>query len=161
MVTFKQSTGALNPLPGEVVAQANDLYWHSGAGVNRLAREMDLSKGALYEIIAPLPAGLPCPRGDGELSYPNRTARERGFVSCATCGLEDDEERVRANLDDAGAALEPLVPAGKRDATLEGVATGPAGTAAPPARNLERLLAATALAGIAAGLILSALVRRR
>ena len=136
MVTFKQSTGALNPLPGEVVARANDLYWHSGASVNRLAREMDLSKGALYEIIAPLPAGLPCPRGDGELSYPNRTARERGFVSCATCGLEDDEERVRAHLEDAESST-------------------------PPARNLQKLLAAAALAGVAVGLVLGGLVRRR
>ena len=147
MVTFKQSAAAANPLAREVVAQANDLYWHSGAGVNRLARELNLSKGALYEIIAPLPADLPCPHGDGELSYPNRTARERGFVSCATCGLEDEEERVRAHLEADGHTPEPV------DSAPVPVPTS--------SRKLERLLLASALAGVAAGLILGSLFRRR
>ncbi|MYG37282.1 MAG: hypothetical protein F4205_17560, partial [Gemmatimonadetes bacterium] len=84
----------------EVVTKANELYWHSEESVNQLARELDLSKGMLYEILAPLPADAGCPScDDGELSYPNRTARDRGFVSCATCGFEDEEDQVRALLE--------------------------------------------------------------
>ena len=159
----------------DVVTQANERYWNSDAGVNQLARELDLSKGTLYEIIAPLPAGLPCPRGDGELAFTNRTARERGFVTCPACGLEDDREHVLARLEEA--ALDPTIvepPAAAGDsgahdpATHDPAAHDPAAhdptTADPPAtptRSLETLLVVTALAGVAAGLILGGILRRR
>ena len=151
MTTSRLSTGAMNQLPDEVIAQANDAYWNSGAGVNRLAKEFELSKGALYDIIAALPAGLPCPQGDGELVYTNRTARERGFVSCATCGFADEESLVRALRDEGGAATVPATPA----------PAAPAPAAPVAARNLETLLVVTALAGLAAGLFLSGVLRRR
>lgn len=138
----------------DVVRQANERYWNSDAGVNQLARELDLSKGTLYEIIAPLPAGVPCPRGDGELAFTNRTARERGFVSCPACGLEDDRERVLARLEEA--AHDPAI-AGPPAAHDPPIADPPAA----PTRSLETLLAVTALAGLAAGLILGAVLRRR
>ena len=156
MTTSRLSMGAMNQLPDEVIAQANDAYWNSGASVNRLAKEFELSKGALYDIIAALPAGLPCPQGDGELVYTNRTARERGFVSCATCGFADDESQVRARLDEAGAAPAPTTPAPTTPAP-----TAPAPAAPVAARNLEMLLVVTALAGLAAGLFLSGVLRRR
>ena len=138
MTTSRLSKGAMNQRPDEIVAQANDAYWNSGASVNRLAKDFDLSKGALYDIIAALPAGLPCPHGDGELVYTNRTARERGFVSCATCGFADEEVHVRARLEETGSAP------------------------APPGagRSLETLLVVTALAGLAAGLFISGVLRR-
>ena len=136
MVTFDQYQGASSPIPDEVVRRANDQYWNSDAGVNQLARDLDLSKGTLYEILAPLPAGIPCPHGDGELGFANRTARERGFLSCAACGLEDEKERVLARLEEA----EP----------------SPA-----PSPGLGALLAVTALAGVGVGLILGGLLRRR
>ena len=41
------------------------------------------------------------------MAYTNRTARERGFVSCTTCGLEDEEEHVRDYLDERDDALRP------------------------------------------------------
>ena len=145
MTTSRLSTGAMNQRPDEIVAQANDAYWNSGASVNRLAKDFDLSKGALYDIIAALPAGLPCPHGDGELVYTNRTARERGFVSCATCGFADEEAHVRARLAEAGAAPTP---------------TTPAPTTPGAGRSLETLLVVTALAGLAAGLFLSGVLRR-
>ncbi len=156
MTISRPTTGAMNQLPDEVVAQANDAYWNSDAGVNRLAKEFDLSKGALYDIIAALPAGLPCPQGDGELVYTNRTARERGFVSCATCGFADEASLVRSRLEEAGAASMAATPA-----------PAPATPAAPPpaapgtARKLEALLVVTVLAGLAAGLFLSGVLRRR
>ena len=147
MTTSRLSTGAMNQRPDEIVAQANDAYWNSGASVNRLAKDFDLSKGALYDIIAALPAGLPCPHGDGELVYTNRTARERCFVSCATCGFADEEALVLARLEEAGAAPAPA-PA------------PPAPTAPGAGRSLETLLVVTALAGLAAGLFISGVLRR-
>ena len=149
----------------DVVTQANERYWNSDAGVNQLARELDLSKGTLYEIIAPLPAGLPCPRGDGELAFTNRTARERGFVTCPACGLEDDREHVLARLEEA--ALDPTIvdtPAAAGDPAAHDPATRDPATAdapATPTRSLETLLVVTALAGVAAGLILGGILRRR
>ena len=134
MATFDEYQGASSPIPDEIVRRANDQYWNSDAGVNQLARELDLSKGTLYEILAPLPAGIPCPHCDGELGLANRTALERGFLSCASCGFEDEKERVLA-------ALEEVTPA--------------------PSRGLGTLLAVTALAGVGVGLVLGGLLRRR
>ena len=143
MATFDVFPGASKQVPEEVIRQANEQYWNSDAGVNQLARDLELSKGTLYEIVVPLPAGVPCPHGDGELAFTNRTARERGFVSCPSCGLEDDRERVLARLEE--------------------VAHDPTSETAPPARtrSLETLLVVTALAGVAAGLILGGVLRRR
>jgi len=154
MATFDELPGAAKQTPDDVVSQANERYWNSDAGVNQLARDLELSKGALYEIIAPLPAGVPCPHGDGELAFTNRTARERGFVSCPACGLEDDRERVLARLEEA--AHDPTI-------VEPPTAPDPAVTDPPaaPGRSLETLLVVTALAGVAAGLILGGLLRRR
>ena len=158
MISLKQSNAPQNPLADEVVARANDLYWRSGASVNQLTRELDLSKGALYEIITPMAAGLPCPCGGGEMAYPNRTARERGFVSCTTCGLEDEEEHVRDCLEeqDYTSALDLAagLPHVGTDLQTEASAT-------TPPRTLEKLLVASALAGIAVGVVLGGLLRRR
>ena len=161
MTTSRLSMGAMNQLPDEVIAQANDAYWNSGASVNRLAKEFDLSKGALYDIIAALPAGLPCPQGDGELVYTNRTARERDFVSCPTCGFADEAPLVRSRLEEADAVPMPATPA-----PANGMPAAPTPATPPPAvpgtgRNLETLLVVTVLAGLAAGLFLSGVLRRR
>lgn len=160
MVSLKQSTAPQNPLFDEATARANDLYWNSGASVNQLARELELSKGALYEIIRPMASGLPCPCGGGEMAYTNRTARERGFVSCTTCGLEDEEEHVRDYLDerDNASALEltgpdPGLPHVRTDPPMEALEASP--------RPLEKLLVASALAGLAVGLVLGGFLRRR
>ena len=154
MATFDEFPEASMQMPDDVVSQANDRYWNSDAGVNQLARDLELSKGTLYEIIAPLPAGVPCPQCHGELAFTNRTARERGFVSCPACGLEDDRERVLARLEEV--AHDPTI-------VDPPTAPDPAVTDPPaaPGRSLETLLVVTALAGVAAGLILGGLLRRR
>jgi predicted RNA-binding Zn-ribbon protein involved in translation (DUF1610 family) len=76
-------------------ARANVLYWDSDSSVNDIADAMDLSKGSLYGLIRPRPAELACPECGAMLEYPNRTARDKGFVTCPGCGLEDEEELVR------------------------------------------------------------------
>ena len=146
MVPFRQSSGVGNGVADDVAQRANDLYWNSDASVNRLAHELDLSKGSLYEILAPYPAGIPCPCGEGELTYANRTAREKGFVSCGVCALEEEESRVRASLGSRGLAPELQAP------------RTPTRGSAP---RLETLLLGSALIGVAAGLALATLFRRR
>jgi hypothetical protein len=77
------STSAL-----EADDRANELYWGSDMSVNQIADALDLSKGALYEMIRPLPASVACPRCATEAEHPNRTARDRGLLVCPWCGWE-------------------------------------------------------------------------
>lgn len=125
--------------------RANDLYWNSDDSVNQIADDMELSKGALYGLVEPLPAGLSCPRCGTEMEYPNRTARDKGHLSCPSCELEEDEDVVR----DAGSGEgEGPVP------TLLG--TG------PDARDaLNRMLLGSALLGAAVGAALTLWARRK
>ena len=88
-------------------SRANGLYWDSDWSVNRIAEELDLSRGALYALIRPQATGIPCPDCDGELQYPNRTARERGLLTCAACGLEDSEAVVLEALRDRADGAAP------------------------------------------------------
>jgi len=115
---------------------ANELYWGSERSVNELADDLDLSKGALYGMIEPLGAGLDCPDCGSELQYANRTAREKGFVSCSDCGFEEEEVLVRVEVGE--------------DSLLPG----------PAAEYPGRTLVATALLGAAAGFLLARLVDR-
>lgn len=129
----------------DLVDQANDLYWGSDASVNRLAEELDLSKGALYDIIRPFPAGIPCPNGDGEMGYPNRTARDRGFVTCGVCGFEDEEVHVADGMERVGMPPE----------------TSPPRTLTPPRVGSGGRMLGSALVGVALGVLITGLVRRR
>lgn len=133
-------------VPSHVVEQANALYWGSDASVNRLAGDLDLSKGALYEIITPFPVGIPCPTGDGEMVFANRTARDRGFVSCPVCGLEEEEARIREQLEQLGRVPETEFPEAPRLAQRD--------------HSLRRVLIGTATLGAAAGFVLARLLRR-
>lgn len=118
--------------------RANTLYWDSDASVNDIADDLDLSKGSLYGMIEPRGTGLGCPECGTELEYPNRTARDKGYVTCPACGLEEEEEVIR------GLAGEEIA--------LVTTADGEAGT--------RRTLWATALLGAAAGILLARWLRR-
>jgi hypothetical protein len=117
--------------------RANELYWGSDRSVNELAEDLDLSKGALYSLIRPLPADLDCPECGGGMTYANRTARDRGYVTCEACGLEEEETLVRIENGDTS-----VLP--------DSVGTTPA----------TRMLVGTALLGAAAGFALARLVDR-
>ena len=150
----------------EVVAKANELYWHSEESVNRIARTLDLSKGMLYEAIGTLAAGIECPRRCGaELVWPNRTARDRGFVCCERCDFEDEEDQVRTLLELQQDLEETELAAdSRRAATEQGAAWQDRKrvTLNDPSRlRIETLLAVAGLAGLAAGLVLGGLFRRR
>ena len=93
----------------EPESRANELYWQSQKSVNQIAGELDLSKGMLYGMIRPLAAALPCPRCSSDMEYANRTARERGLITCRACTLELAENDARQQWQAAAAA----VPGGK------------------------------------------------
>ena len=120
--------------------RANELYWGSDRSVNELAEDLDLSKGALYGLIRPLDADVDCPECGSGLEYANRTAREKGFVSCSECGFEEEEVLVRAEAGDPSVA--------------------PTATAGAAPTYPARTLVATALLGAAAGFLLARLVDR-
>jgi hypothetical protein len=86
------STPALRDDAREIADdRANELYWGSDMSVNQIAEQLDLSKGALYEMIRPLPAAVSCPDCGAEAVHPNRTALERGLIACLSCGWDGDQ----------------------------------------------------------------------
>jgi hypothetical protein len=157
--------------------RANELYWGSGRSVNQIADELDLSKGALYETIRPLPAGMACPECGLEVVHPNRTARDRGRVDCGACGWEGTEQEAVALATGDGAEPDraPVRPDAPRVLGFDTVDdSDPADDyddyddiAPPPARAVERevvgrrLIAGGALLGAAVGLALVIWARRR
>jgi hypothetical protein len=128
--------------------EANRLYWGSEAGVNQIADDLGLSKGSLYEIVQPLPSELPCPRCGTEMAYPNRTAREKGFVTCPACQLEEEEDEVREALIRGDVSRPPHARPGAPSSTLLDRGADP------------RVLAGTALLGVAVGIVLGSLIRK-
>jgi hypothetical protein len=76
--------------------EANRLYWESDLSVNAVAETLGVSKGRLYDLVAPLPVDVSCPDCGGELAFPNRTARDRGLLTCDTCGFEGDRDELEA-----------------------------------------------------------------
>ena len=146
--------------------EANRLYWESDQSVNQIGEILDLSKGVLYGLIDAFPANLPCPGCGEEMVFPNRTARERGFLACSSCGMEEEEVAVRSYWEEEG---EPM---GTSDADDERALTARAGEAVQDAvqRGRDsisglsprgRIVAGTALLGIAAGLDLGTYFRKR
>ncbi len=123
--------------------KANKLYWGSEISVNQIAEKLDLSKGRLYGLLVPLPAGDPCPDCGEETGYPNRTARDRNQAMCSFCA-----EGVQARPRGGKATTKPAVTASKAPARL-----------GAPGIKSQALLGA-ALLGVAAGLFFAAHRRR-
>ncbi|HIF20874.1 MAG TPA: hypothetical protein EYQ27_02965 [Gemmatimonadetes bacterium] len=134
----------------EAVATANELYWGSDLSVNQIAERLDLSKGALYGMIQPLPTGLGCPACGEEVVSANRTARERGVLSCAPCGWKGDEDEAVA-FGGEGAVTLPVYAGEDEVAAPAPVERG---------RSRARTLAGGALLGAAVGLALVLWTRR-
>jgi len=147
--------------------QVNRLYWESDESVNQISDELGLSKGGFYGLIAPLPAGLPCPECGEEMVFPNRTAREKGFLACPQCGMEEEEDAVQAFWEGkVGALVEDAPIPSPRDlarragaAAEDAVATARERVSGMTPGN--RILAGTALLGVAAGLLLASYLRKR
>ena len=129
--------------------EVNRLYWESDQSVNQIGEALDLSKGVLYGLIAALPAGLPCPGCSEEMVFPNRTAREKGFLACPECEMEEEEGAVRAFWEGkgTGGAMQKAITSGRERVSN----LSPRG----------RIIAGTALLGVAGGLVLGAYLRKR
>ncbi len=147
--------------------EANRLYWESDESVNQISEGLGLSKGSFYSLIAPLPAGLPCPECGEEMVFPNRTARDRGFLACPQCQMEEEEEAVQAfwegraeELGEDAPVPSPTSLAHRAGEAAEGVmATAREQVSGMSPRS--RILAGTALLGVAAGLLLGNYLRKR
>jgi hypothetical protein len=132
----------------EAAETANELYWGSERSVNQIAEQLDLSKGALYGMIQPLPEGVGCPICGDEVVSANRTARERGVLSCAECAWKGDEDETVA-LGGEGAVTLPVY-ADEDDVVVLPIVD----------RGRVRTLAGGALLGAAMGLALVLWTRR-
>lgn len=159
----------------ELSDRANELYWRSGRSVNQIAADMDLSKSRLYGLVRPLPSGSPCPQCQAELLFPNRTAMEKGLVSCGECGFEGstpDEVTSKggpgsgpgSTATNGRAAAQPPRAEQPPEADQPPRAAGPDPDKmpAPTGRRLssKRVLWGSALLGVAAGLYLAIRQRR-
>jgi len=130
----------------EAVERANAWYWGSSRSVNQIADDLDLSKGALYELINPLPAGVGCPLCGSEVVFSNRTAKEKSRLSCPTCewdGVEGESVPYDGSAEDAT----PPPPAAAGGDTV--------------AEGRGRAVAAGGILGAAVGLALVLWARRR
>lgn len=138
-------------------ARANELYWSSDRSVNGIAADLDVSKGTLYGLIQPHPADIPCPECGAELGYANRTARDRGLVTCPECGLEEEEDLVlQAWRETAESAPTGSVVVDGRRAPGAGRATAPG-----MSEGGGRIVLGGALLAVAAGVALALWARRR
>ena len=134
----------------KAIEQANELYWSSELSVNQIAEQLDLSKGMLYGMIQPLASGLWCPDCGSKGVYPNRTAKERGHVTCPECGWDGEEDSAESYGSDSAGTL----PTAEED-----VVEPPPASVMGLGRN--RVLMGGALLGAAAGLALVMWARRR
>ncbi len=126
----------------ELAKVVNRMYWDSDESVNQIAESLDLSKGALYGLIEPTPANGTCPDCGSRLSFPNRTARDRGLAECIACSLPD-----------APADQVPSPALSSDPPELAAVRS--------PRRWSGRALAGSLLLGVVAGVLIVRLVRRR
>lgn len=134
----------------KVIATANELYWGSELSVNQIAEQLDLSKGALYGMILPEKAGSWCPDCGSDVCFDNRTARDRGDLSCPECGWEGDSEDAE-DYSGGGSVTLPDMPEDE-EALVPVPATD---------NRRHRTIVGGALLGAAAGLALVFWARRR
>ena len=151
-----------------LTAEVNRLYWDSDTSVNQIGEELGLSKGALYGILHHLSAGLPCIKCGEEMAYPNRTARDKGFVACQSCGYEDLEEVVQEHWQDAAeleAAGVPVdAPPGLSKSSESDLEKEDFRALEQPVGDRRfgtRALAGSALLGVAAGIVIGSLISKR
>jgi len=127
----------------------NRLYWTSDRSVNQITDDLGVSKGTLYEVVEPAASGLACPDCGREMVYENRTARDRGALTCPECGRDADRSEIDESVEPAASA---------RHGRSGGVPYAP-GARAGDRTALTRIVAGTALLGVAAGIALVTALR--
>ena len=76
-------------------AEANRLYWSNEASVGEISTRIGISRRALYEVLEPRPAGLPCPQCGTATVFVNRSALTSGTARCPSCDTETDVTAAR------------------------------------------------------------------
>ena len=135
---------------GRVAVKANQLYWQTSRPAGHLADELGVSRSKFYALIEPLRIEVKCSACSTPLAFSSRSDREAGRGRCPECGATTDvpaDEAVVAKSSD----IEP------------------SSTPAPPEPGIgawidlpgNRQLWLVAIAGAAAGMLVTALIRRR
>lgn len=131
-----------SPAP-PLLERANSLYWDSDRSVNEIADDLDMSKSALYGVVEPLATDHLCADCGAGLVFTNRTARDKGLLTCPACGAEEEEALLLAATRRGSRRIV------RRLAHASGLPS--------PARATV----AAALLGLAAGLVISRVIRKR
>jgi len=135
---------------GRLAAKANQLYWQTSRPAGHLADELGISRSKFYALIEPLRISVKCSACGTPLAFSSRSDREAGRGRCPDCGATTEVTDV-----EAVAALQSDVE--------------PSSDLPPPETGLgawvefpgNRQLWLVAIAGAAAGLLVTALFRRR
>ena len=103
----------------KLARKASKRYWESDESVNGIAEGLGISKGRLYDVLRPLPVEGSCPKcGGTPPAFQNRTARDRGQVSCLQCGWEGDLDKLgEAPPLEEQESVRPQVPVHRGSAT--------------------------------------------
>lgn len=76
-------------------AEANRLYWSNEASVGEIATRLGVSRRALYELLEPRSAEVPCPKCGATAVFVNRSAVNSGTARCPSCSTEIDVPAAR------------------------------------------------------------------
>lgn len=129
-----------------LAAKANRLYWQTSRPAGRLADELGISRSKFYALLEPLKLERKCPDCGAPLAFGSRSDREAGRGRCSACGASVN---VPAEPMRAPVAEPPAAESGGGDAR---------GWLQLPG---TRQLWITAIAGIAAGILITTAWRRR
>jgi hypothetical protein len=125
-------------------AEANELYWNSDASVGEIANQLGMSRRALYDVVEPKSAEVPCPTCGTTTVFANRSALAAGLARCPSCETETAIPAARS----------------ERVAMAEAPAEPPAGNGARrTASNVT--LGGAALVGAVVGAIATLILTRR
>lgn len=139
---------------------ANELYWNSADTVDQIARELGISRNAMYSSVRPIPAGASCVHCDEPLLFTNRTSRSARAAFCPVCEIqvtlgEDMPSAGAASVSDGAVRVAPVPPPG--DGTLMQLKEELAQV--PPER--AAMIGGAAALGAAVGAAAVRLIRKR
>jgi hypothetical protein len=134
---------------GRLAAKANELYWQTSRPAGRLADELGISRSKFYALVEPLHTEITCSACGAPLAFSSRSDRDSGRGQCSGCGAAETvpAEHIPARPLDAEQAEESVRSVTGLTSWIE----------LPGNRDLWL----SALAGVAAGLLISTLWRRR
>jgi len=135
---------------GRLAAKANQLYWQTSRPAGHLADELGISRSKFYALVEPLPIDVMCSACGAPLAFSSRSDREAGRGRCPECGTT-----AEVLADDIPAAPPVTTESPRAEAAAD---SGPGAWVDLPG---SRPLWLSAIAGVAVGILVTALFRRR